>query len=66
MTAEALLMRLYLGWQKNNPHLLAGADYLQENLPEVGTKEKPQRDSYYWYYATQVMFQVGGDHWEES
>ncbi|MGE3408350.1 MAG: prenyltransferase/squalene oxidase repeat-containing protein, partial [Pirellulales bacterium] len=64
MTAEALLMRLYLGWQRNNPHLMAGADYLLENLPNVGTKEKSQRDAYYWYYATQVMFQVGGEHWK--
>lgn len=64
MTAEALLMRLYTGWQRNNPHLMAGADYLKDNLPDVGTRQSPQRDAYYWYYATQVMFQVGGDHWK--
>ena len=62
MTAEALLMRMYLGWQRDNPALARGADYLKANLPEVGTTDRPTRDSYYWYYATQVMYHVGGPH----
>jgi len=65
MTAEALLMRQYLGWRRDNPYMQAGADYLRTNLPVWDSAEGPQRDSYYWYYATQVMFQVGGSHWEE-
>jgi hypothetical protein len=64
MTAEALLMRMYLGWQRDNTALVKGADYLRANLPEVGTLEQPTRDAYYWYYATQVMFQMQGKHWE--
>jgi hypothetical protein len=64
MTAEALLMRLYLGWERNDPRLIAGADYLAANLPQFGTRNQPSRDAYYWYYATQVMFQVQGPHWE--
>ena len=64
MTAEALLMRLYLSWERTNPYLVQGADYLKENLPDVGTLEAPQRDAYYWYYATQFMFQMQGDHWQ--
>jgi len=60
MTAEALLMRMYLGWDRDNSALTRGADYLQANLPEVGTEDQPTRDSYYWYYATQVMYHVGG------
>ncbi|MHB1037096.1 MAG: prenyltransferase/squalene oxidase repeat-containing protein [Pirellulales bacterium] len=64
MTAEGLLMRLYLGWDHGNADLARGADYLKSNLPAVGTKANPTRDAYYWYYATQVMFQMGGEHWK--
>ena len=63
MTAEGLLMRMYLGWDRNSPALARGADFLKENLPDVGTAASPLRDSYYWYYATQVMFQMQGDYW---
>jgi hypothetical protein len=63
MTAEGLLMRLYLGWDRDHPAMIRGADHLAQNLPEVGTAEHRLRDVYYWYYATQVMFQMHGDHW---
>jgi len=59
MTAEALLMRQYLGFTRDNPRLRAGADYLASHLPEPS-----DRDAYYWYYATQVMHHMGGQHWE--
>ena len=60
MTAEALLMRQYLGAKRDDPLLVAGADYLRNNLPSL-----VRRDSYYWYYATQVMFHMQGEHWDE-
>jgi len=63
MTAEALLMRQYLGWNRDHPNLTGGADYLLTQLPSLGTAEAPNRDSYYWYYATQVMFHMKGEHW---
>jgi hypothetical protein len=65
MTAEGLLMRLYLGWDRKHPAIIEGADHLAANLPEVGTRAKPLRDIYYWYYATPVMFHVHGDHWKK-
>jgi hypothetical protein len=64
MTAVGLLMRLYLGWDQETPAMVRGADYLAENLPAIGTLSDPQRDTYYWYYATQVMYHMGGDHWQ--
>ena len=64
MTAEGLLMRMYLGWQRDNPSLVEGAELLKANLPEVGTEGAPLRDCYYWYYATQVMFHMQGDYWD--
>jgi hypothetical protein len=63
MTAEGLLMRLYTGWERSHPQIVAGAEHLHQNLPQVGTRARPLRDTYYWYYATQVMFQVQGDGW---
>jgi hypothetical protein len=64
MTAEGLLMRLYTGWPRTDPRVLAGAEFLQQHLPAIGTRARPQRDAYYWYYATQLMFQVQGEPWE--
>ncbi|MEX2172772.1 MAG: prenyltransferase/squalene oxidase repeat-containing protein, partial [Pirellulaceae bacterium] len=64
MTAVGLMMRLYTGWQRDNPNMLRGADYLAEHLPALGTTRQPQRDTYYWYYGTQVMFHMGGRHWQ--
>lgn len=65
MTAVGLLMRLYLGAEKNSTHLRQGAQYLAARLPQVedGPVESGVVDTYYWYYATQVMFHMGGDHW---
>lgn len=60
MTAEALLCRMYLGWNKEEPGLLDGAKFLVErHLP---AKQAP--DIYYWYYGTQAMKHVGGPDWE--
>lgn len=63
MTAEGLLMRIYLGWNRTHPPLVKGADFLRGQLPDLGTPQYRLRDAYYWYYATQVMFQMQGDYW---
>ncbi len=63
MTAEGLLMRLYLGWDRDHIAMIRGADHLKQNLPRLGARDQSLRDAYYWYYATQVMFQMQGDHW---
>lgn len=62
MTAEALLCRQYLGWDRNEPRLVAGVKKLL--LPENRIHwEDP--NFYYWYYATQVMHHMGGNEWHE-
>ena len=64
MTAVGLLMQIYNGWEKDDPRLVAGAQaLLDQRLPSDTTKLL--RDTYYWYYATQVLLHVGGEHWEE-
>lgn len=64
MTAVGALIQLYLGNRRDSRILQDSADYLKENLPSLGTPEAPLRDTYYWYYATQVMFHMRGEHWE--
>jgi hypothetical protein len=63
MTAVGMLMRMYSGWRRDKDEMKSAADYLLEFPPQMGTGQSPQRDTYYWYYATQVMFHMGGDHW---
>ena len=65
MTAEGILMRMYLGWDRSNPAMIEGAEFLKANLPEIGSPSIPLRDCYYWYYATQVMFHMQGDYWSD-
>lgn len=65
MTSAGLLMRLYFGWQRGQSEMTAGADYLLEHPPAPGTKEATLRDTYYWYYSTQVLFHMGGERWKK-
>ncbi len=65
MTSVGLLIRLYFGWQRERPEMIAGADYLLDHLPENGTASVSRRDTYYWYYATQVMFHMRGERWQK-
>ncbi len=62
MTAVGLLMRVYSGWSRQDERFLAGAESLLEQLPSDATTTL--RDTYYWYYATQVLKHAGGDSWE--
>jgi hypothetical protein len=64
MTAQAMIMRMYLGEDRGNASLAQGADYLLANLPDAGTGETSHRDCYYWYHGTQAMYHVQGDYWK--
>lgn len=59
MSAEALLCHQYLDMPRHDPTLEAGARYLKSVLPRAKAES-----SYYWYYATQVMFHLQGDEWK--
>jgi hypothetical protein len=60
MTAEGLLMRQYMGAKRDDPRLIAGAEHLRRHAPDLN-----ERDAYYWYYGTQVMFHMQGAYWDE-
>ena len=62
MSAAGLLTRQYLGWRRDEPDLLAGAEYLMQNLPpESGTS---LGRIYYYYYATQVLHHLEGSNFD--
>jgi hypothetical protein len=65
MTSVGLLISLYNGGQRDSAEVVRGADYLLDYLPREGNAEKSLRDTYYWYYSTQVMFHIGGEHWQK-
>ncbi len=59
MTAEGLLCRQYIGWERNHPPLERGIEALLLDAPF----SMSDRDVYYWYYATQVLHHFGGSYW---
>jgi hypothetical protein len=60
MTAVGLLSRQYMGWGTRAPGVVKGIEVLRKQPPAPG-----YRDMYYYYYATQVVHNIGGDHWTE-
>jgi hypothetical protein len=64
MTAVGLLASLQLGKPPDAESVRRGGDYLLRRTPRIGTLNQPQRDTYYWYYATQVMYLLGDEYWE--
>ena len=64
MTAVGILMRMYAGWSRDDEELKSAAEYLAKFPPAIGDASSPQRDTYYWYYATQVMYHMGGNVWK--
>ena len=62
MTAVGLLMRVYSGWSRDDERFLEGARSLLKQLPS--DTNTVLRDTYYWYYATQVLKHAGGAAWE--
>ena len=62
MTAVGLLMRVYSGWPRDDQRFLSGAQSLLKHLPSDANTQL--RDTYYWYYATQVLKHAGGESWD--
>ncbi len=60
MTAVALLSKQFLGAKRTDPAMAEGMKYMMANLPGKGA-----RNSYYFYYATQVMHNLPGPEWDD-
>lgn len=60
MTAVGLLSKQFLGAKRSDPAMAEGVKYMMQYLPG-----KYSRNSYYFYYATQVMHNLPGAEWDE-
>jgi hypothetical protein len=60
MTSVGLLCNQYMGMTRDEPAMVEGMKFLMDRLPN------PQAvNSYYWYYATQVMHNLPGPEWDK-
>jgi len=59
MSAEGLLCRQYLGWQRDEEALVRGVSKLTTDW----SYNRDDPNFYYWYYATQVLHHYGGSPW---
>lgn len=59
MTSVGLLGSQYLGARKDDPVVVGGIEYLLDHPPRAD-----HRNTYYWYYATQVMHNVPSPEWD--
>ena len=64
MTAQAMIMRMYLGQDRGNSSIAQGADYVLAPMPDAAARRISLHDCYYWYYATQAMYHMQGDYWK--
>jgi hypothetical protein len=60
VTAEGLLCRQYLGWQRDDARLVRGLEFL---LAENRLDFVNDKDVYAWYYITQVAHHMEGEPW---
>jgi hypothetical protein len=56
--AVGLLLRMYMGWKREHPPLIAGVEALSKRKPDP-------KNAYFNYYATQVLHQFEGPLWDE-
>ena len=64
MTASGLVARQWLGWERDDPLMAEGVDWLLQDRfkPEWKTS---RRNVYEWYYIAQVLHNLGGERWRD-
>ncbi len=64
MTASGLVARQWLGWERDDPFMAEGVDWLLQDhfKPEWKTS---RRNVYEWYYIAQVLHNLGGKRWRD-
>jgi hypothetical protein len=59
MTAVGLLLRQYAGMKPGDAAMMEGVQSLMKQMPNIRA-----RNTYFWYYATQVMHNIPGPDWD--
>lgn len=63
MTAVGALMKLHTGTPVTDPGVAESARLLVALKPAYGSPKQRTRDSYLWYYSSQVLVHAGGPGW---
>lgn len=64
MTAEGLLCRQWLGWERNDIAMRQGVEWLLQ--PQHQPEWSPgRRNVYDWYYMAQTLHNLGGEPWKK-
>ena len=64
MTAVGALMKLHTGTPVADPGVAESARLLVALKPAYGSPKQRTRDSYLWYYSSQVLVHAGGPGWD--
>lgn len=65
MTGMAIMGRIFAGGDKNSKVIQKGAKLLMNKLPKYDKPSFKKVNYYHWHFATNAMFQVGGDSWKK-
>ena len=65
MTAVGLLCRFFLGQDPKQTPVMSAAAATMLKKPPVWNPNDGSIDTYYWYYASFAMYQMGGDQWDQ-
>ncbi len=60
-TSIGLLARMHQGWKEDNPALKRGVTWVSRKGPSI--RDSGSANMYYNYYATQLLWQWGGEEW---
>lgn len=64
-TSIGLLTLQYAGARSSDARMKEGLDFLIARRPPNDPKQTKYRNSYFWYYGTLVIHNVGGKYWDD-